>query len=222
MPGKVPDRPKIFHIVHVDRLHSIFEEGYLLSDSEVKRRSIQGTTIGSPEMKAARLLKPLRTYPDLHVGECVPFNFCPRSVLLYLNWKKRLGSATGQAVPANQDGEDKIVHIQADLYSVVASADNKNVRWVFTPVNAAIALAQDFADRAQLHQLDWDAIGSNWWQGKMDLKAAEFLVETNFPTHLIERFGVKSEIVKLDVESMLKRHDLKTPVVVERDWYYDD
>jgi hypothetical protein len=56
-----PDRPKIYHIVHVDRLGSIAAGGYLLSDA-VMADSHRG----------------------LNVGECVPFYWCPRSVMLFL------------------------------------------------------------------------------------------------------------------------------------------
>lgn len=221
MPGKVPDRPKIYHIVHVDRLPSILKEGYLLSDSEVRKRGISGTTIGSPEMKDARSRKRLATYADLSVGDCVPFNLSPRSVLLYLNVQEAAGRYTGSTPPSNKDGEDKIIHLVADLATVVRHANANSVRWVLTQMNATNMLARDYADLDQLHQLDWDTIRSKWWKDKMELKAAEFLVEARFPTRLIELIGVKSEGVGLDVESIVKQHDLKAPVVVEIDWYYD-
>lgn len=222
MPGKVPAQPKIYHIVHIDRLPSILQEGYLLSDTEVRKRGIGGTTIGSLEMKNARQRKRLTTYTDLTVGDCVPFNLCPRSVLLYVNALAASGRYEGPAPPANQDGQDRILHIVANMLTVVRHADANNVRWVFTHMNAANALSQDFADLSHLHQLDWYTIESNWWKDKMDLKAAEFLVEARFPTHLIERIGVKSDRMKLDVESILKQHDLNAPVVVAKEWYYDD
>lgn len=222
MPGKVPTRPKIYHIVHIDRLPSILQEGYLLSDSEVTRRGIGGATIGNLAMKNARQRKRLTTYTDLSVGDCVPFNLCPRSVLLYVNALEASGRYTGSSPPANKDGEDKILHLVADLTTVVRRADANRVRWVFTHMNAANMLARDYADLSQLHQLDWDTINSNWWQDKKDMKAAEFLVSNRFPTHLIERIGVKSDCMKLDVESILKQHDFNAPVVVAKEWYYDD
>lgn len=80
----VPQRPKLYHIVHVDRLASIAEHG-LLSDADVLRLGLPGTSIGISNIKKRRLQElVLESHPDLHVGECVPFNFCPRSVMLYL------------------------------------------------------------------------------------------------------------------------------------------
>ena len=81
----VPDRPKLYHIVHVDRLASIVSDGFLWSDATVARRGLGGTTIGMSKIKHRRLKElTLASHPGLHVGECVPFYFCPRSVMLYV------------------------------------------------------------------------------------------------------------------------------------------
>ena len=81
----MPANPKIYHIVHVDRLPSIVAEGRLWSDAEVGNRALGGTTIGMSAIKQRRLSElHLDKYPDLHVGECVLFYFCPRSIMLYL------------------------------------------------------------------------------------------------------------------------------------------
>jgi len=83
----VPARPKIYHIVHMDRLPSIIRDGFLLSDTEISRRTPHGTTIGMSSIKQRRLGLMLSSHPGLHVGECVPFYFCPRSVMLYMIYR---------------------------------------------------------------------------------------------------------------------------------------
>ena len=81
----VPPHPKLYHIVHHDKLHSIIGEGYLYSDAELAaRENIVGTTIGIGNIKSRRLHSELSSHPGLMVGQCVPFYFCPRSVMLYL------------------------------------------------------------------------------------------------------------------------------------------
>ena len=42
-----PAAPKIYHIVHVDRLPSIIAEGGLLCDAEIVRRQAAGQTMGT-------------------------------------------------------------------------------------------------------------------------------------------------------------------------------
>jgi hypothetical protein len=53
MVNQVPNDPKIYHIVHVDRLSSIAAGG-LWCDAEVVRRSAPGTTIGMNAIKQRR------------------------------------------------------------------------------------------------------------------------------------------------------------------------
>lgn len=81
MAGQIPANPKIYHIVHMDRLESIISNGYLLCDAKVKNNQFPGTTIGMETIKARRLGKTFNSHPSLHVGDCVPFYFCPRSVM---------------------------------------------------------------------------------------------------------------------------------------------
>ena len=52
----VPAQPKIYHIVHVDRLASIIADGCLWSDAMMDQRQGVGTTIGMGSIKARRLM----------------------------------------------------------------------------------------------------------------------------------------------------------------------
>ena len=84
-----PAAPKIYHIVHVDRLPSIIADGSLWCDAEIARRTEanpdMGTTIGMNSIKQRRLTElTLNSHPGLYMGQCVPFYFCPRSVMLYM------------------------------------------------------------------------------------------------------------------------------------------
>ena len=47
----VPTAPKIYHIVHVDRLASIISDGYLWSDAEARSRGVGGTSFGMARIK---------------------------------------------------------------------------------------------------------------------------------------------------------------------------
>lgn len=127
----VPPQPKIYHIAHVDRLPSIVADGFFWCDAEVVQRAPAGTTIGMSSIKQRRLNElRLSSHPDLHVGDCVPFYFCPRSVMLYLIYQgnhQELGYRGGQ---------EPILHFEADLHAVVAWANAQPARWAFTLSNA--------------------------------------------------------------------------------------
>ena len=127
----VPAQPKLYHIAHVDRLHSIAAEGHLWCDREVLRRAPQGTTIGMNSIKQRRLNElRLASHPELFVGDCVPFYFCPRSVMLYLIHR------ANDAELMYRGGQENIIHLEADLYAVVAWAQSPPRRWAFTLSNA--------------------------------------------------------------------------------------
>lgn len=112
-----PDQPKIYHIVHVDRLASIVANGCLWSDAEVIRRGQGGTTIGMGGIKARRLGLLVECHPRDRVGDFVPFYFCPRSIMLYVIYRANDPELTYRG------GQGPIVHLEADLHEVIAWAE---------------------------------------------------------------------------------------------------
>ena len=117
-----PAEPKIYHIVHVDRLASVVTDGVLWCDLESQRRSSPGTTIGMISIKWRRLANPMKCRPGLNVGDCVPFYFCPRSVMLYVIHR------ANHPELAYRDGQGTIVHLAADLLETVGWAYRHGAR----------------------------------------------------------------------------------------------
>jgi len=211
----VPAHPKLYHIVHVDRLASIIAAGGLMCDAAVMANQTDGTTIGMNSIKQRRLQElTLTNYPDLHVGDCVPFYFCPRSIMLFI---------IRQANHPELDyrgGQTPIVHLQADLHASVAWAQEQQRRWAFTLSNAGSYYFEDRCDLNQLNQLDWAAIQTNQWKDCKEGKQAEFLMERSFPWHLIEKIGVYSTPIYNQVANIVQAATHKPPVAVKPDWYY--
>jgi len=79
-----PDEPKIYHIVHVDKLASIIADGCLWCDAVMVTKPGLGTVIGMNTIKQRRLVLPVDCHPGDHVGDYVPFYFCARSIMLYV------------------------------------------------------------------------------------------------------------------------------------------
>ena len=63
----VPTEPKIYHIVHVDRLASIIANGGLWCDAKMAQRKETGTTIGMSSIKQRRLTNELNSHRGLRV-----------------------------------------------------------------------------------------------------------------------------------------------------------
>ena len=211
----VPPQPKIYHICHVDRLGSIVADGCLWCDSEMVQRTPAGTTIGMNRIKQRRMSElTLTSYPTLHVGDCVPFYFCPRSVMLYMIHR------ANDPDLSYKGGQGPIVHLEADLLAAVAWAEESKRRWAFTLLNAGARYFDDRADLAQLGEIDWDAVQARDWQDCKERKQAEFLLEHSFPWHLVERIGVCSQQTYQQVQRAMIASSHRPRVAIKRDWYY--
>ena len=216
----VPTQPKIYHIVHVDRLASIVSEGHLWSDATMAGRQGTGTTIGIGSIKQRRLRKPLRSHRVLHVGDCVPFYFCPRSVMLYVI------SRSNHPELEYLGGQTPIVHLEVDLQATVAWADTNGRRWAFTSSNAGSSYFEDYSDLLRLDKISWDAVEANQWSGtgvdqsvKED-KQAEFLVEGSFPWELVSRIGIRSRNIYARIQDALQGALHRPAVEIKPGWYY--
>lgn len=216
MTMTIPVEPKIYHIIHVDRLSSIIKDNQLCCDAKIVRRSSPGTTIGMNQIKERRLNElTLTSHPDLHVGDCVPFYFCPRSIMLYL-----IHQANHPEL-AFRGGQGSIVHLEADLRQTVAWAEERCQRWVFTLSNAGAYYFEDRCDLAQLGEIDWDAVQAEDWKQCKEGKQAEFLIEDQFPWELVSRIGVLSRQVYGQVSTALHTAAHRPPIEIRPDWYYN-
>ena len=211
----VPNQPKIYHIVHVDRLPSIVDDGFLWSDVEALKQNRPGTTIGMQTIKDRRLRElTLTSHPGLNVGGCVPFYFCPRSVMLYII------SQTNHPDLSYRGGQEPILHVEIDLHRAVDWAVAKGLRWAFTLSNAGSRYFKDRSDLSCLDQIDWDAVNARDWKHCSEGKQAEFLIEQQVPWELVERIGVRSVHVNSLVAVALRRTEHRPRVRLLPEWYY--
>ena len=211
----MPDEPKIYHIVHVNRLPSVITDGHLWCDATMAQHGGAGTTIGMSTIKQRRLeALNLASHPQLHVGDCVPFYFCPRSVMLYV-----IHMANHPELDY-RGGQGPIVHLEADLRQTLAWANAHGRLWAFTTSNAGSRYFEDYSDIAHLDKIDWGAVQADYWSNCKDGKQAEFLVECSFPWALVSRIGVQSPRIGAKVQDALRVSRHRPSVAVRRGWYY--
>ena len=213
MTVPVPARPKIYHIAHVDNLASIIEDGCLWPDSVMVERS-GAAVIGNSEIKLDRLRLPVDCHAGTHVGDYVPFYFCPRSVMLYVISKRNHPNV------AYKDGQGPVVHLMSDVREVVDWAAANGRRWAFTDINAANRAADFYDDLLKLVKLDWEAIAAAKWVSCRDHKMAEFLMHQGFPWELVKGIGVYSEKIGAKAISAFGNAAHRPPVKVKPNWYY--
>lgn len=212
--------PKLYHIVHVDRLGSIISDGCLMCDAIMANRQGTGTAIGMSAIKQRRLALPVGCRPGLTVGSCVPFYFCARSVMLYLLYRANHQELTYRG------GQEPIVHLEMDLDAVVQWAEANGKRWAFTLSNAGAYYFEDRCDLNQLSEIDWNAVNARTWAGSgvssqvKEGKQAEFLVEGHVPWNLVERIGVVSRATHQKVANALAGVAIRPINEIRADWYY--
>ena len=136
------------------------------------------------DIKERRKQSLLSSHPDLHVGACVPFYFCPRSVMLYV-----IGQANHLQL-TYRGGQDPIVHLEADLRQTVAWAEEQGLRWAFTLSNAGSYYFEDRCDLQQLDQIDWNAVNASNWRHCKEGKQAEFLIPDLRRADFVDRSNV--------------------------------
>ena len=211
-----PDPVRIYHITHVDNLSAIIGDAGLYSDAVMNPRGGPGVSIGMGSIKGDRLRQPMKCYPVDVVGEYVPFNFCPRSVMLNVIYY------ANHPALSYTDGQGPIVHLEADVRRTVEWADGEGRRWAFTLANARAKYAEFRTDLRQLDQIDWPAVGARDFRDSQvkEIKQAEFLVYEFFPWWLVERIGVLSEDIATRVRRVIARAAHQPEVAVMRAWYF--
>lgn len=210
-----PANPKIYHIVHVDRLASIAQHG-ILSDVAVRQAQGLGTVIGMGSIKDRRVQLPVSCHPETTVGAYVPFYFCSRSIMLYVI------HCANHPELAYRGGQGPIIHLEADLQEVIAWADGAEIRWAFTSSNAGAYYTSFFNTVADLDRLNWDGIAARDFRPSdvKEAKQSEFLVHHSFPWHLIRRIGVFNLSVANQVYACTAALGYRPPIEIQPDWYY--
>lgn len=201
----------IYHITHVENLPSIIAENRLWCDAKRNIRKLSTTNIGHKHIKERRLKRKVGLAANGVLGDYVPFNFCNRSVMLYV--------IHADSVEGYSEGQGPIVH----LVSTVGRAIATGRPWAFTNRHAELGYAEYFDSIDQEDKVDWSVMRKKYWAGSDETKEtrqAEFLVHDWFPWTGIRSIGVKSEQTKRRVEQILQGCEHSPDVILKPSWYY--
>ncbi len=161
----------------------------------------------------------LSSCPKLHVGDCVPFYFCPRSVMLYMFYKGNHPEISYRG------GQEPIIHLVADMYQTKLWAARNNLHSTFTTSNAGSCYFNDYTDEKDLNKINWTAVNALVWKDCREEKQVEFLIEQRFPWELVEGIGVYSVVQYQQVNVILANAKMANarhcpPIAIKREWYY--
>ncbi len=199
--------PDIFHITHIDNLTSIIQNGGLWSDAQRIAQNFANQNIGYSHIKQRRLQHPVSVSNRGSIGHYVPFNFCPRSVMLFV---------VSRGHENYNGGQDDILHLVADISGV----RQLNQFCFFTDIHADLNYAEQIEDFNRLNELNWNAIRQNYWSDVKEEKQAEFLAFQNVPWSAIKEIGVRNQAMADRVNQILATASHQPLVQVKAQWYY--
>ena len=210
-----PAAPKIYHIVHVDKLAAIAQYG-LRSDAAIRQANMGGTIIGMDSIKNRRLTLPVSCHGGTNVGDYVPFYFCSRSIMLYVI------HCANHPELSYRGGQGPIVHLEADLHETIRWAEAQPQRWAFTSANAGAYYTEFHASVAALDQLNWPAIAERDFRPAdvKEAKQSEFLIHDRFPWELVRRIGVRDNAIAMRAHEAMQYTLHRPPIEIQRNWYY--
>jgi hypothetical protein len=211
MPGRIPADPAIYHITSIDNLPDIVKAGRLWCDAQVRKLSLAKQTIGYAHIKARRLRRTVGVSAAGCLGDYVPFNFCQRSVMLYV---------VAQGHDEYRGGQNPIIH----LISTVKTAIATGRPWAFTDRHADLGHAVYYEGLDHLDEVDWSVMDQRQWGGDSDMKErrqAEFLVHEWLPWSAILGIAVRTQETAARVRAILASDGGSPAVKVEPSWYYE-
>jgi hypothetical protein len=198
----------VSHITHIDNLASIIGQNCLWSDAKRIELGLLNQNIGYSHIKARRLQKPVNVASGGMIGEYVPFNFCPRSVMLYVIHRRHKDFDGGQ---------ERVLHLISDTDTVRST----NQHCFFTDIHADLDYAEQIDDFTRISELDIQRIiNERYWQDFKEEKQAEFLAYESVQWRAINRIGVRSQAVADEVHVLLQSARYKPLVEVRPEWYY--
>ena len=154
--------------------------------------------------------RPILKGPDGVLGDYVPFNFCPRSVMLYV--------ISQGLVDGYSEGQGRVIHLVSSVEKVIETGQP----YLFTDRHAEPPEAEYFEGLGDLSKLRWDIIESNNWGGdiRRPIKQAEFLVHQSFPWTGVLEIGAMTKEAVEEVERIVSVAEHRPPAQLHRDWYY--
>jgi ssDNA thymidine ADP-ribosyltransferase, DarT len=203
---QVPIDPPVFHITHVDNLPGIVSAGGLWCDARRIALGLATTNIGHLHIKQRRLARPVTTRVGGMLGDYVPFNFCPRSVMLF-----PISRGHGDYV----GGQEAIVHLVSTVRTAIAAGRP----WAFTDRHAELGHALHYDDLGNLGEVPWHVMNLTYWQEVREERQAEFLVREFFPWTSILEVAAMTQGTADRVRQVLGGQ--ATPrVTIRPEWYY--
>ena len=174
----------LYRMVHFENVEYILNNG--LCSREHRNADPNYINIGHRQLITDRHDYQIPINRTGSLGEYVPYYFAGHSPMLYLIMNGYKG--------VEQRPQKDIVFIVSKFDKIKEAG----LEFVFTNMNAKIALADFYNDEKDFDKIQWDIVKSKQWANdiinysRQDYKQAEFLVRTHVPISCISALVVKT------------------------------
>lgn len=211
----VPIPTRIYRFLHVANLEACLHRSALHAPNRTPDDGHTYRTIHNQEIQERRRARKIPCGPNGVIHDYVSFYFGPRSPMMLQLHSGRVEGYT--------EGQEPLVYLVSSAQGVEANG----TPFVFSDGHGVAAYTSWYADLTKLDQVDWEAVGADYWADTMDdmdrqrRKQAEFLIHKQCDWALIESIAVLNKKAKEKVEAVLSGFDpaLHRPVIIRRAWY---
>ncbi|MEN9855068.1 MAG: hypothetical protein RLZZ157_194 [Pseudomonadota bacterium] len=204
-----PEKARIWRIVHINNLASIFRNGFLSRNKSVLGG--QYHEIGNQELIKKRTSRKVPIAPGGTLSDYVPFYFTPFSPMLY-NIK------TGYNGIAKQEMENIII-----FASSLHKLTEMKVPFVFTDRHAYLLTAHFFRDVADIKKIDWLPLQQKNFKkdnpDRFEKYQAETLVYEQVPFEALTGVVCYNDNARTKVEHAANQEGLKLNIIKRPNWF---
>ncbi|MCG8319836.1 MAG: DUF4433 domain-containing protein [Cytophagales bacterium] len=204
----VPKSVLLYRMVHWKNVQHILQHG--ICSRQHPDMDPKYINIGHGQLITDRHEHPIPLPNAGNLGEYVPFYFAGHTPMLYVIMNGYQG--------IEQRSQEDIVF----LVSTFDKIKKANLEFVFTNMNAKIALAEFYNNESDFNKIHWNIVKAKQWANdesnlsRRDYKQAEFLVRDHVPISCISSIVVKSDKRKAHFEKMLLQMGLSIKVLVDK------
>jgi ssDNA thymidine ADP-ribosyltransferase, DarT len=203
-----PEKARIWRIVHINNLGSIFKHGFLSRNSSALIGKY--TEIGNQALIQKRTSREVPIAPGGTLSDYVPFYFTPFSPMLY-NIKTGVGVVKQEM--------DDIVIFATSLHKL----KEMKVPFVFTDRHAYLLTAQFFREVKDVEKIDWLPLQQRNFKkdnpDRFEKYQAEALVYQQVPFEALTGVVCYSDNTRTKVEQAANEEGLKLNIFTRPKWF---
>lgn len=204
----------IYRIIHIDNLLLCLKRGGMHAPNYVPDDGLEYKTIHNREIQLERHIRLIPCGQKGTIHDYLPFYFGVLSPML-------LQLCTGR-VAGYDEGPSPLIYAVSTIGAIIAA----RLPYVFSDGHGIATFTDWFDDIEDLDSVDWDVVPLRCWSDTISdpdrqrRKQAEFMVHKFCPWTVVQEIGVYDDVAEDRVQGIIGSYSVKTPVQIQKQWYY--